>query len=118
MTVLSPFDHTGGRARLIAGDSVGSTPLPNQYSGRHISDSNSLPLLIPAVAAVTSGKIHVGAGYRSAQVTVPACCGPVAAAGTVPNAPPEPAASGMLELPLHPAAAAAPTTATAAIMER
>jgi hypothetical protein len=52
VTVLSPFDHTGGLARLIAAVSVGSTPLPNQYSGRHISYSNSVTLFTLSAAAL------------------------------------------------------------------
>src|SRR5580658_6346199 len=89
LTVLSPLDHVGASARLIAGVWVGSTPLPNQYSGRHICSSKKLMSLSESAADVTSGKIQVGAvPGASAQVTVPACCGPVAAAGMEPNAPP------------------------------
>ena len=40
VTVLSPFEYTGALARLIAGVSVGDTPLTYQYSGRHISSWN------------------------------------------------------------------------------
>lgn len=84
---MSPLDHAGGPARLIAADWVGSTPLPNQYSGRHISYSNWVTLYAPKATEVTRGKIQVGpASGGSAQVTVPACTAPVAAAGIVPNA--------------------------------
>ena len=36
VTVLSPLENAGGSARLIDGTTTGRTPLPYQYSGRHI----------------------------------------------------------------------------------
>src|ERR1700691_77800 len=120
LTVLSPLDHFGASARLIAGVWVGSTPLPNQYSGRHSSSSKSSMSLTESAADVTSGKIQVGAvPGGAAQVTVPACCGPVAAAGMEPNAPPSvadgvPLVALLLEPPLHAASIVAPATASAA----
>jgi hypothetical protein len=71
-------------------------------------------------ADVTSGRIQVGAAPGgSAQVIVPACCAPVAAAGMVPNAPPSDVEGVVLPLdfPLLPllqaASAVRPATARA-----
>jgi hypothetical protein len=56
----------------------------------------------------------------SAQVTVPACCGPVAAAGIVPNAPPGAVDGAPLPLPVlplvHATSIVAPAKVSAAIM--
>jgi len=72
----------------MAGVWTGCTPLENQYSGRQIRAENWLVFLAVKFAAVTSGKIHVGAVPGAlAQVMVPACCGPGAADGIFPNAP-------------------------------
>src|SRR5580658_2884589 len=93
LTVLSPLDQTGWSARLIAGSSAGATPLTYQYSGRHSSQENWVVSLTEYAAEVVMGRIQVGAvPGGSAQVMVPACWAPVAAAGSVPNPPPAPVA--------------------------
>src|SRR5579862_1623395 len=121
VTVVSPLDHTGGLARLIAIVWVGATPLLNQYSGRHSSSENWLVSFTEYAADVTIGRIQVGeVPGDSAQVIVPACCAPVAGAGIVPNAPPSdvdgavlPLALVLLLLPLLLQAASAVRPATA-----
>ncbi len=75
-------------------------------------------------ADVTSGRIQVGeVPGGSAQVIVPACCAPVAAAGMVPNAPPSVVDGVVLPPPdlvlaplLQAASAVRPATARAAIL--
>src|ERR1700730_4392104 len=87
VTVLSPLEYTGVSARRMDGTTTGLTPLPYQYSGRHISNWKLLVSVVEKSAPGVTGKIQVGAepGAR-AQVSVPACGVPLAA-GTVPNAP-------------------------------
>src|SRR5580700_10276249 len=71
------------------GTTVGLTPLPYQYSGRHISYWKLLVSVVDRLAPGVTGKIQVGADPGdSAQVIVPATGVPLAA-GTVPNAPVE-----------------------------
>ena len=87
VTVLSPLEYTGVSARLMDGTITGLTPLPNQYSGRHISNWKLLVSVVDRLAPGVTGKIQVGADPGdSAQVIVPACGVPLAA-GTEPNAP-------------------------------
>src|SRR5690348_511297 len=87
VTVLSPLLHTGGSARLMDGTTTGRTPLPYQYSGRHIRYWKVLIVPVEKSAPGVTGKIQVGAvPGDSAQVSVPACGVPVAT-GTEPNAP-------------------------------
>src|SRR5689334_3928720 len=87
VTVLSPLLHTGGSARLMDGTTTGRTPLPYQYSGRHIRYWKVLIVPVEKSAPGVTGKIQVGADPGdSAQVSVPACGVPLAA-GTEPNAP-------------------------------
>src|SRR5579863_4802487 len=125
VTVVSPLDHTGGLARLIAKVWVGATPLLNQYSGRHSTSENWLVSFTEYAADVTIGRIQVGeVPGDSAQVIVPACCAPVAGAGMVPNAPLTvvdgevlpPALVLLLPLLLQAASAVRPATARAAIL--
>src|SRR5579863_8772343 len=100
VAVLSPLDHTGSSARLIAGVSLGSTPFWNQYSGRHSSCEKLLVSFTEYAADVTIGRIQVGpAPGGSAHVIVPECCAPVAGAGIVPNAPPSVVDGVVLLLP-------------------
>src|ERR1700733_8894540 len=74
---------------LSVGSSLGSTPLPNQNSGRHSMSSKSSMSLYESAAEGTIGRIQVGAvSGASAQGIGPACWAPVAPAGIVPNAPP------------------------------
>src|SRR5580692_8235411 len=69
------------------GTTVGLTPLPYQYSGRHISYWKLLVSVVDRLAPGVTGKIQVGAEPGdSAQVIVPACAVPLAG-GTAPNAP-------------------------------
>src|SRR6516225_10786598 len=71
----------------MAGTATGWTPLPYQYSGRHIRYWKVLIVPVEKFAPGVTGKIQVGAvPGDSAQVSVPACAVPVAA-GTSPNAP-------------------------------
>src|SRR5690242_13203989 len=87
VTVVSPAENTGGSARLMDGTTTGRTPLPYQYSGRHIRYWNVLIVPVEKFAPGVTGKIQVGAvPGASAQVSVPACGVPLAD-GTVPNAP-------------------------------
>src|SRR5580658_4917942 len=112
LTVVSPFDHLGGSARLSAALKLGSTPLPNQYKPRHISPSKSLVSLTESAAEVMIGRIQFGAvPGGSAQVMVPECWGPVASAGRLPNEPLMPTA-GVVGFAL-PQAASAVTPASA-----
>src|SRR5487761_198503 len=117
VTVLSPLDHFGGLARLMAGVSVGATPLLYQYSGRHISCSNWVVSFTLKAAALTRGRIQVGAvPGASAQVTVPGCCGPAAAGGILPTPPARLfCGGGVAAVPPQAATAAAATMASAAI---
>src|SRR5580658_864166 len=124
VAVVSPLDHTGSLARLIAGVWEGSTPFWNQYSGRHSSSEKSLVSFTENAADVTSGRIQVGAvPGGSAHVIVPTCCAPVAGAGMVPNAPPS-VVDGVVLVPppdlvlplLQAASAVRPATARAAIL--
>ena len=72
---------------LIDGTTTGLTPLPYQYSGRHISNWKLLVVVVEKLAPGVTGKIQVGVEPgASAQVTVPACGVPLAG-GTEPNAP-------------------------------
>src|SRR6516162_4364626 len=65
----------------------GRTPLPNQYSGRHISHWKMNNVYVDRSAPGVTGKIQFGADPgASAQVIVPACAVPLAD-GTEPNAP-------------------------------
>src|SRR5580700_6130780 len=87
VTVVSPLEYTGASARLMDGTRTGLTPLPYQYSGRHISYWKLLVVVIPESAPGVTGKIQVGAvPGDSAQVIVPACGVPLAD-GTEPNSP-------------------------------
>src|SRR5215831_19274491 len=87
VTVVSPLEYTGGSARLIDGTATGWTPLPYQYSGRHIRYWKVLIVPVEKLAPGVTGKIQVGeVPGDSAQVSVPACAVPVAD-GTKPNAP-------------------------------
>src|SRR5438270_6072384 len=87
VTVLSPLDHAGGSARLMDGTTTGRTPLPYQYSGRHIRYWKVLIVPVEKLAPGVTGKIQVGAvPGASAQVIVPACGVPLAG-GTEPYAP-------------------------------
>jgi len=91
--------------------------LSNQYSGRHIWKSNWLTSLAANAADVVIGRIHVGPPPgNSAQVTVPPCCWPAAAAGIVPNEPPGPVYWVVLLAALHAVIAAAPVSASAVIV--
>src|SRR6516165_7280124 len=66
---------------------TGRTPLPNQYSGRHISHWKMNNVYVDRLAPGVTGKIQFGADPgASAQVIVPACAVPLAD-GTEPNAP-------------------------------
>src|SRR5690242_9922408 len=101
------------------GTATGWTPLPYQYSGRHIRYWKVLIVPVEKLAPGVTGKIQVGAvPGDSAQVRVPACGVPVAA-GTVPKAP-ETELTDPLELALEQAAspAAAVTAHTASAMTR
>src|ERR1035437_6918292 len=73
---------------LIDGSTTGSTPSTVQISGRHISQMKGKLLSTVLEGEGTSGGIQLGeAPGCSAQVTVPACPVPDAAAGTDPIAP-------------------------------
>src|SRR5215467_8249847 len=111
VTVLSPLENTGREARLMEGTTTGRTPLPYQYSGRHIRYWNVLIVPVEKLAPGVTGKIQVGAvPGASAQVIVPACGVPLGG-GTEPNAPVVPGTEP-LELALEQAARPmAPTTA-------
>ena len=61
VTVLSPLEYTGGSARLMDGTTTGLTPLPYQYSGRHISYWKVLIVVTEKLAPGVTGKIQVGA---------------------------------------------------------
>jgi hypothetical protein len=100
------------------GTSVGLTPLPYQYSGRHISYWKLLVVVTEKSAPGVTGKIQVGdAPGDSAQVSVPACAVPLAA-GTVPNAPDvevtEPLGAALLQAARPVAAATAHAASTTA----
>jgi len=69
------------------GTTTGRTPLPYQYSGRHIRYWKVLIVPVEKLAPGVTGRIQVGAvPGASAQVIVPACGVPLAD-GTEPNAP-------------------------------
>src|SRR6516162_6360130 len=71
----------------MAGTATGWTPLPYQYSGRHIRYWKVLIVPVEKFAPGVTGKIQVGAEPGdSAQVSVPACAVPLAD-GAEPNAP-------------------------------
>src|SRR5690348_15526916 len=98
------------------GTATGWTPLPYQYSGRHIRYWKVLIVPVEKLAPGVTGKIQVGAvPGDSAQVSVPACAVPVAD-GTEPNAP-DTELTDPLELALlhaaRPVAAATAHTASA-----
>src|SRR5215831_10712053 len=117
VTVVSPSEYTGVLARLMDGASTGWTPLPYQYSGRHIRYWKVLIVPVEKLAPGVTGKIQVGAvPGDSAQVSVPACGVPLAA-GTSPNAPDvvftDPLGAALLQA-ARPMAAA--TEATASIV--
>ncbi len=77
----------------------------------------SLVLLTANAAEVTSGRIQVGAvPGDSAQVTVPACCAPVAAGGILPKEPPIPVGCELLALLPQAASAVAAARASTVIM--
>src|SRR5215471_14075874 len=119
VAVLSPLEYTGGSARLMDGTATGCTPLPYQYSGRHIRYWKVLIVPVEKLAPGVTGKIQVGAvPGDSAQVSVPACAVPLAG-GTEPNAP-DTEFTDPLELALEQAAspAAAVTAHTASAMTR
>src|SRR6516162_6348583 len=87
VTVLSPLEYTGASARLMDGTRTGLTPLPYQYSGRHISNWKLSIVVTVKLAPGVTGKIQVGEEPGdSAQVSVPAYAVPLAV-GTPPNAP-------------------------------
>src|SRR6516162_2703510 len=116
VTVVSPLENTGGSARLMAGTVTGCTPLPYQYSGRHISYWKVLIVLVEKLAPGVTGKIQVGADPGdNAQVSVPAWAVPVGA-GTVPNPPvveeTDPLGAALLQA-ARPKAATTPHTARA-----
>src|SRR5215472_17321484 len=116
VTVLSPLENTGALARLMEGTTTGRTPLPYQYSGRHIRYWKVLIVPVEMLAPGVTGKIQVGAvPGDSAQVSVPACAVPLAD-GTEPNAP-DTELTDPLELALlhaaRPVAAATAHTASA-----
>ena len=116
VTVLSPLEYTGVSARLMDGTTTGLTPLPYQYSGRHISYWKLSTVVTVKLAPGVTGKIQVGADPGdSAQVSVPACGVPLAA-GTVPNAPvvevTEPLEGALLQAARPMAAATAPTASS------
>ena len=116
VTVLSPLEYTGGSARLMDGTTIGLTPLPYQYSGRHISYWKVLIVPVEKLAPGVTGKIQVGAvPGDSAQVSVPACGVPLAA-GTAPNAPDvvdtDPLEGALLQAARPRAAATAPTASS------
>src|SRR6516165_9952376 len=113
VTVLSPLEYTGASARLMDGTRTGLTPLPYQYSGRHISNWKLSIVVTAKFAPGVTGKIQVGADPGDcAQVSVPACAVPVAA-GTSPNAPvveaTEPLGAALEQAARPMAAATAPT---------
>src|SRR5689334_1482387 len=117
VTVVLPLEYTGGSARLMDGTATGWTPLPYQYSGRHIRYWKVLIVPVEKLAPGVTGKIQVGAvPGDSAQVSVPACGVPLAA-GTEPNAPvvevTEPLGAALLQADKPMAAA---TEATASIV--
>src|SRR5579872_47117 len=100
----------------MAGVWTGWTPLSNQYSGRHISYSNSLTSVVSYATAVVIGRIQVGPPVGgSAQVIVPLCCGPAAAAGIVPNEPPGPVGCVLLVVVVQAVIVVAPVSASAVI---
>src|SRR5215471_16035349 len=116
VTVLSPLEKTGGSARLMDGTTTGRTPLPYQYSGRHIKYWKVLIVPVEKLAPGVTGKLQVCAvPGDSAQVSVPACAVPLAA-GTEPNAPDvpgtEPLEAALLQA-ARPMAATTPQTASA-----
>src|SRR6516162_5860966 len=87
VAVVSPLEYTGGLARLMDGTATGRTPLPYQYSGRHIRYWKVLIVPVEKLAPGVTGKIQVGAvPGASAQVSVPAWGVPLAG-GAEPNAP-------------------------------
>src|SRR5215831_6115625 len=115
VTVLSLLEYTGVSARLMDGTRTGLTPLPYQYSGRHISNWKLSIVVTVKLAPGVTGKIQVGAEPGDcAQVSVPACAVPLAA-GTSPNAPvvevTEPLGAA-LEQAARPMAAATAATAS------
>src|SRR5689334_5812056 len=98
------------------GTTTGWTPLPYQYSGRHIRYWKVLIVPVEKFAPGVTGKIQVGAvPGDSAQVSVPACGVPVAA-GTSPNAPDvvdtDPLEGALLQAARPMAAATAPTVSS------
>src|SRR6516162_4519117 len=116
VTVLSPLEYTGASARLMDGTRTGLTPLPYQYSGRHISNWKLSIVVTVKLAPGVTGKIQVGAEPGDcAQVSVPACGVPLAA-GTVPNAPvvevTEPLGAALEQAARPMAAATAPTASS------
>src|SRR6516162_10041812 len=118
VTVVSPLENTGGSARLMAGTVTGCTPLPYQYSGRHIRYWKVLIVPVEKLAPGVTGKIQVGAvPGDSAQVSVPACALPLAG-GTAPNAPDteftDPLELALLQAPRPVAAATAHIASTVA----
>src|SRR5579859_5682730 len=111
VTVVSPSENVGRLARLMDGTTTGRTPLPYQYSGRHIKYWKVLIVPVEKLAAGVTGRIQVGAvPGASAQVSVPACGVPLAG-GAEPNAPVVPDTEP-LELALE--QAARPVAATRA----
>src|SRR5215469_2889248 len=111
VTVLSPLEYTGASARLMDGTTTGWTPLPYQYSGRHIRYWKVLIVPVEKLAPGVTGKIQVGAvPGDSAQVIVPACGVPLAGS-TVPNAPDVPGTDPEEVALLHAVRPTAPTTA-------
>src|SRR5262252_5648458 len=121
VTVVSPLEYTGGSARLMDGTATGWTPLPYQYSGRHIRYWKVLIVPVEKLAPGVTGKIQVGAvPGDSAQVSVPACAVPLAA-GTSPNAPDvvftDPLGAALEQAARPMAAATAPTASSVTLCE-